>query len=177
MAVDFAGSRSGLHSPQLPMHKAFVSTATALVSLTAIFLLVQFLGVPVQSETVQAGIVHRSLRELGSDTLPDPAHGQVVGQVVDKRGNALRGVRVIASPPNPIVNFRLRQRKGPDELLGETWTDEHGQFVLEGLAPGSVRIWAGGDRWLYAPSHVVEVRGGHAAQSVTVPVEPRPARG
>ena len=152
------------------MRRALLSSATALLGLAALTLIVQFLGAPVRSETLQRGIEHHPFGDASEPS------GAVEGRVIDRRGEPLRDVRVLVTTPEGIKQFRLRQRRGPEQVLSETESGADGSFRLEGLEPGEVRIWAGGGRWLYAPSHVVEVVGGHAASGVEITVEPRPPK-
>lgn len=59
----------------------------------------------------------------------------------EKKGTAVRGIVVDAKSRSPLVyaNIGLRVR-GRDELVTSTFSGENGEFVLDGLAPGTYTL-------------------------------------
>lgn len=148
------------------MRSALLSVGTALV-LGGVLFLVHFLGIPARGEPLQAGVRYRQMNANGL--------GAVRGLVVNRRGHALAGVRVVATSPAPLESFREAQIQGPGEALSEARTDPDGGFLLMGLEPGTIRIWAGDGTWLYGMTRPVEVRPGQVCSGITLALEPRPA--
>jgi len=149
------------------MRSALLSVGT-LVVLGGVALLVHFLGIPVRGEPMQQGLRYRAIEQADSPT------GSIRGQVIDRRGHPLAGSRVVVTPPKPVTSFRRAQLHGPGEVLAETVSDDSGSFLLEGIEPQTVRVWAGGGDWLFGMTHLIQVRPGQECTELTLPLELRP---
>ena len=90
--------------------------------------------------------------ELGDVLLA--AAGRVAGRVTDRAGVAVPAAQVVCTHRVPLPVGPLGQE--PRERLTEARCDGRGEFELDGVPLGDVRIWAGaeGMHWAFAELHV-----------------------
>lgn len=86
-------------------------------------------------------------------------YGRIAGRLVDGAGVPLVGSKVFATKAEPSLG-----REFTDEREGPT-TDVRGEFVLEGVVPGSTRVFATGDH-LRVESEPIDVRPGQPVEGV-----------
>jgi len=86
-------------------------------------------------------------------------NGQVRGRVVDAAGEGVAGSRVVARPAG--------EQAGPWIDEAGVTTDAAGEFVLDSVRPGAVRVVATGDH-LRAESDPIDVRPGGRVEGVRV---------
>jgi hypothetical protein len=97
--------------------------------------------------------------------------GSVSGRVADGTGKPMGGARVVCTLGEQTYSA-WEKRRGPANPLADTKSAADGWFVLEGLPPGSMRVWASAEGMQHALSDVVTVRAGHETAGVELVLEP-----
>ncbi|MEM7518205.1 MAG: carboxypeptidase-like regulatory domain-containing protein, partial [Planctomycetota bacterium] len=102
--------------------------------------------------------------------------GSIRGRVVDDLGRSVAGARIDFMTgvflPRELEAMRFRYHRG-SAVFAET--DETGAFFLEGISPGSIRLWAVTKRdYLPSFSEAIEVRAGRTESGVLLTMTPLP---
>ncbi|MCI0588196.1 MAG: hypothetical protein L0323_15305 [Planctomycetes bacterium] len=100
--------------------------------------------------------------------------GKVAGRVLDPSKRGIPGITAWAAAAE-LSEFDAKWVRfhGPGgDRTPSAKSGEDGAFLLEGLAPGFVRIWANGEGTPYAFSPPVEVRAGVETAEVVLVLEP-----
>lgn len=110
------------------------------------------------------------LTDLG-DILLGPA-GRVRGRVVDESGLPLAAAEVRAAAGfSDDAGARLH---GPVDPVAAVATDANGEFEIEGVPVGPVRIWAGSPTSYWCASDPFELAAGARVEGLTLVVRPIP---
>jgi len=89
--------------------------------------------------------------ELGTVELA--AAGRVVGRVLDASGAPAAALEVLCTARGPS-HFGPAARERPSDELAGTKTGPQGDFRLEGVPVGDVRVWAGAEGWSWSYAEV-----------------------
>jgi hypothetical protein len=99
--------------------------------------------------------------------------GSVFGRVVDATGKPMGGARVACTLGEQT--YSEWERHGPRDSPADAKSSSDGSFVLDGLPPGPMRVWAGAEGMHNAFSDVVTVLAGRdtgGVELVLVPLDP-----
>jgi hypothetical protein len=106
--------------------------------------------------------------DLGDIVLTAP--GGVSGRVVDADGLGFAGAEVLATRARAIPIHAQRAER-PRDALATTTSGPNGEFVLEELAEGDTRIWAGAQGMLWAYADGLRVRAGEETRGLVLRLE------
>lgn len=99
--------------------------------------------------------------------------GRVSGRVVDAQGLALGGAHVRIEEALDLTSGS--RFTGPEDTLVAGESAANGRFLLEGVPPGALRVWAGQEEWLWSATERLELApGGELAdlELELAPLEP-----
>jgi RNA polymerase sigma factor (sigma-70 family) len=98
--------------------------------------------------------------------------GAISGRVVDAQQRGVAGALVTTGSTRASVdNLQLDRYEFYPQMAPRTTTGPDGTFLLGGVAPGFVRVWASAPGWLSSYSAPVEVRVGQESMGADLVLE------